>query len=84
MAFTELSHPIAAFELSLEVRRELSPQQVQIMKGLVNGFTAKKIAALLKISESSISTQMDRIKYKLNVRTSWQAVAVFVKLKLEI
>jgi DNA-binding NarL/FixJ family response regulator len=57
---------------------KLSPQQTIIMQALVDGFTIKEIAYLMRIKKVTVRKYVTNVKKKLGARTQDRAIALSV------
>jgi len=81
--------PYAVDELLVRARRlierkrtaspmlsQLTPRELEVLRLLVEGLSAREVAARLFISEKTVGTHVEHILSKLNVKSRVQAVAI--------
>jgi DNA-binding NarL/FixJ family response regulator len=84
-----LVKPYALDELLIRARRliertrtasptlaQLTPRELEVLRLLVEGLSAREVAARLFISEKTVGTHVEHVLSKLNVKSRVQAVAV--------
>jgi two-component system, NarL family, nitrate/nitrite response regulator NarL len=59
--------------------RPLTIRQIEVMRGILDGFTNKEIAAKLKASESSVKAVIQELFQKAGVRTRSQLVRIAIE-----
>ena len=60
----------------------LSPREIEILNGLVKGFSYKELAASLSIAVETVRSHLKNIYEKLHVNSKSQAVAMALKERL--
>ena len=58
---------------------QLSPKQVEVIEGLVDGLTYNALAEKMEVSVSTIKTHIKRIYQTLHVKSKAEAVAKYLK-----
>ena len=62
-----------------ERTRPLTPRQIEVMRGVLDGLTNKEIAMNLKVSESSVKAVIQELFQKAGVRTRSQLVRIAIE-----
>ncbi|WP_027400554.1 LuxR family transcriptional regulator [Anaerovorax odorimutans] len=76
--FTSLSHPKQETVLeSNNISDNLTEREKEIIEGVLKGYTYKKIASDLYISENTIKTHTKNIYRKLNISSKYQLIQLF-------
>lgn len=61
---------------------QLTPRETEVLRLMVDGYTANEIGAKLGKSGRTVEVQTHNLRRKLNVRTSMQLVAEFVRAEM--
>jgi two-component system, NarL family, response regulator YdfI len=70
-----LPHPAAARE-AVQMREELTPREVEVLRLMARGQTNKQVAARLEISEHTAKFHVSSVLAKLGARTRTEAVTI--------
>jgi len=63
----------------MEHTRSLTPRQIEVLRGILDGLTNKEIAWNLKTSESSVKAVIQELFHKAGVRTRSQLVRIAIE-----
>lgn len=61
---------------------ELTPREVAVLRGVVDGHTYQQIAETLNLGYETVNTYMKRIRKKLNVRTRTEMAVLAIRNQL--
>jgi DNA-binding NarL/FixJ family response regulator len=61
--------------------RELSPTELVVLKGLLDGCSAARLASRLGLSASAVSRHVDRLLRKLRLRSPSELVSTLIRLR---
>jgi DNA-binding NarL/FixJ family response regulator len=64
---------------AIDRTRPLTTRQIEVMRGILDGFTNKEIAVKLKASESSVKAVIQELFQKAGVRTRSQLVRIAIE-----
>ncbi|MCB9134065.1 MAG: hypothetical protein H6636_01475 [Anaerolineales bacterium] len=78
---SDFSYSLTDME-ALSTSASISPREQEVLQLLSNGYTNRKIAHLLSISQSTVKTHVGNIYTKLNVNSRVQAINSAKELKL--
>ena len=60
--------------------QSLSPREREVLSKLAEGYQHKEIAERLPISVSAVRVYLARARVKLDARTNYHLIAIFVRL----
>ncbi|MBM4467202.1 MAG: response regulator transcription factor, partial [Chloroflexi bacterium] len=78
----EFRQPDKSLARQLEVRDELTPREIEVLKLVVEGDSNKEIAAKLGIQENTVKIHLRNILEKLHLQNRLQAAVYAVRQKL--